>query len=201
MVNLNANRNLTPDSTPWGRAVEKRLNDLERENGLLRSSLHATSQGLSVLTTNVFDSGVSIARPTNTQYGDFTEGETTYQLVLEPVATGNTRTGRVLASGSVPLYLYNLFPVGSTYEDPMTCEIRVMNGSVILGSQNSSVPMIPRHGSAYYEVATSLPFNFVVKDQPRKYAFQLELHFFAPVPMQRCDVRIGYPWTLVTQAI
>lgn len=58
MVNLNANRNLTPDSTPWGKTIEKRLADLERENNLLKSDINNTSKGLSALSTRVAKGGL-----------------------------------------------------------------------------------------------------------------------------------------------
>ena len=47
MVNLNADRNLPPDSTPWGKNIERRLNNLERDKRLEESNSRNTNKSLS----------------------------------------------------------------------------------------------------------------------------------------------------------
>lgn len=53
MVNLNAQRNLPPDSTPWGKTIEQRISYLERQVPLLEVNARNQEAIINTLTTRL----------------------------------------------------------------------------------------------------------------------------------------------------
>lgn len=72
MVNINPQRNLPPDNTPWGKAIERRLSNLERGSNLLRSETNNTSRALDQ-TINRYNIGAAkrLVGDSGQSYGDF----------------------------------------------------------------------------------------------------------------------------------
>jgi|SRR5690625_394791 len=108
MVNLNAQRNLPPDSTPWGKALERRLSALERENSLLKSDIKNASGGLNSLTTRLgslrifsANSGFSGAYPSEPwDPNEFHDVDSEWEIVGDP-AIGYSSSGRLVCLGQV----------------------------------------------------------------------------------------------------
>src|SRR5690625_4813597 len=133
MVNLNAQRNLPPDSTPWGKALERRLSALERENSLLKSDIKNASGGLNSLTTRLgslrifsANSGFSGAYPSEPwDPNEFHDVDSEWEIVGDP-AIGYSSSGRLvclkLTVRSIVLVTWPiaLEPVGSSLPKQQT---------------------------------------------------------------------------------
>lgn len=103
MVNLNAQRNLPPDSTPWGKAIERRLDALERAAALEDSRNRNNDRTLQSVVTNTFSRNVSeVLDQTLVTFTPSEVLDNEYKplgLVLE----GTSRTGSLLVMASIPL--------------------------------------------------------------------------------------------------
>jgi len=202
MVNLNAPRNLPPDNTPWGKAIERRLNDLEKANNLLANEVKNNAKGAASLTNTVFSGSEQVTYQTEYQNFSFPSGTWDNTFVLDPLVSGTTRTGSILVSGSIPVYMYNIDPVGSAdYTEIMSWSIEV-DGKTASGTyQGGQIPAIPRNVLVYHEIGVSLPFYFVVRNLSTNYNFRLTLRLMAPQDLSRCDIRIPGGWSIVTQRL
>lgn len=119
MANLNANRNLPPDSTAWGRAVESRLSSMEKSINVLHTKTTNTAKGLSSLIDRVGDiqinAGHSYGYSWNVNNSKLS-GDTVYQDYYGETHLSipvRTRTGRVFVSGLAEFSISGL-TVGSS---------------------------------------------------------------------------------------
>lgn len=202
MVNLNADRNLPPDSTPWGKNIERRLTALERENGLLKSQLNNSDKGLNSLSKSVFSSTTRVTHQYDFQYFEFAPNTWYNTFELDPLITGSTRTGKMLVSGSIPLVMFNNTPTNpANMVGTLGWYITVEGHELALSTQEGQIPFVPESTLVYHDVGLSLPFSFELRNVPNEHSFKLSLSLSAPQELSRSDIRIPAGWSVVTQQI
>lgn len=111
MVNLNAPRNLPPDNTPWGKAIERRLSILESTLITENSDFKNISKGLNALNTRVgslnVQADVSNGWSRSISSGGELSGDNVYSDRYADVGITipvPRRTKRVFVSGLVNIY-------------------------------------------------------------------------------------------------
>ena len=111
MVNLNANRNLPQESTPWGKSIDRRIADLEREFQLIKSRTRNNERNLNVVTTGVYDRSLySVYDYDSRVKFSSSEVANTDIKTIGPTITGTSRTGRLYVSAPIPLEVSSVTP-------------------------------------------------------------------------------------------
>lgn len=77
MANLNANRNLPPDSTAWGKALDRRVGKLESMTSTVQSNIRNTQKGLSSLNDRVGSISNAVGSSGSTRYDLNSSGQAT----------------------------------------------------------------------------------------------------------------------------
>src|SRR5699024_10788499 len=174
MANLNAPRNLPPDSTPWGRTVDRRLNDLERSMSLMRSEVKNASTGLNALVDRI--GGISNASdfagastytlnssgvPTSNQ-GDWeTISNNPFEMSVMspgPIITLPTKTGVVTVTGVMPLLIHATTSIDN--------EAEVFVGIAIESNESGEFVYFPEHPEGGNNIS-----EVFVKSASRTYSY------------------------------